>query len=159
MSKQGTSTSNLQNGLFLHTLIALQKLLGQSLHRFSLSSRYSHDLHFCPGGRHCPVLETIKSFGQAAIHFDEVPSFVKKRPFRHWTHVVALSQTAHPWIVQPAQIDLEESPKVPGGQNYPQTDLTPSLASCKNKFGVQAVHFWIESQVLHCIGHFLQMFC
>lgn len=81
VSKQGTVISNLQNGLFLHTLIALQNLLGQSLHRFSLSRRYSHDLHFCPGGRHSPVLEMIKSAGQAAIHLDEVPSLNRNRPF------------------------------------------------------------------------------
>lgn len=81
VSKQGTVISNLQNGLFLHTLIALQNLLGQSLHRFSLSRKNSHDLHFCPGGRHSPVLEMITSSGQAAIHLDEVPSLNRKRPF------------------------------------------------------------------------------
>lgn len=69
-----------------------------------------------------------------------------------------MSQTAHPSSLQLVQIEVWASANVPGGQNCPQIVLNPSLASCKNKFGVQAVHFSIDSQALHWSGHFLQMF-
>ena len=83
MSKHGTLTSNLQNGLFRHILIALQNLLGQSLHLVDFSDRYSQDLHPFPDSRHSPVLETIKPGGQAAIHFVELPSMKRNRPTLH----------------------------------------------------------------------------